>query len=68
MPQLLTLKTAHLKPMLLNQRSHHIEKPATVTGEWPRLASTRESPYAAAKAQLSQIKKLIKNFKKQIDI
>ena len=54
--------------MLLNQRSHHIEKSATVTGEWPRLASTRESPYAAAKAQLSQIKKLIKNFKKQIDI
>ena len=51
-PQL--LKPTCLEPVLLNERSHHNEKPAHCNEEYPPLAATRESPHAAMKTQRSQ--------------
>ena len=40
------LKTARLKPVLHNKRSHRNEKPTHRNEEQPPLAATRESPCA----------------------
>ena len=59
-PQLLSPRAtttearAHLEPTLRNKRSHHNEKPVHRNEEWPPLATTRESLYAAARTQRSQ--------------
>ena len=44
-PQL--LKPACLEPMLHNRRGHCNEKPTHHNKDWPPLAATRESPWAA---------------------
>ena len=56
------LKPTHLEPVLCNERGHHSENPTHHSEEWPLLATTRESPHAAAKTQCSQ---KINKFKKK---
>ena len=50
-PQLLS--SAHLEPVLCNNRGRDSERPAHRDEEWPPLAATRESPCTETKTQHS---------------